>query len=121
MENTSSAQQPQKKKKIGINFDKPNNIRPTLEQFIKVNPIYFEAKPENAKIQWVHSSHDGEDTREMIRKGRIVNHYPDVKDLSRKDAFQMMMSTAREMDGDAFDFVPPTFVLPFESEKFSKY
>lgn len=51
----------------------------------------------------------------LKKKNMIINRYPAVKLVSRKDTFQHMAAMANGFNSELFDFVPLTFVLPQDS------
>ena len=51
-------------------------------------------------------------------KGVIFNKYPYIKNMTTKDNFKRQMEMAYELNPDAFDFVPRSFVFPEDSKKF---
>ena len=42
----------------------------------------------------------------------MANRYPDIKLLAHKDIFANAMKFCSDVDAEAFDFVPPTFMFP---------
>ena len=68
-----------------------------------------------------HTVPDDEIFNILINKNTILNRYPNIKDISRKDNFENMMSIAANIDEKAYDFVPRTFVLPNDEKKFLEY
>jgi hypothetical protein len=42
----------------------------------------------------------------------MANRYPDIKLLAHKDVFSDAMKFCSEVDAEAFDFVPQTFLFP---------
>ena len=54
---------------------------------------------------------------------KMVNRYPDAAYLAHKDVFGKSMQFCQEVDGDAFDFIPPTFQFPDQqdSARFAEY
>ena len=42
----------------------------------------------------------------MNKKDRIINRYPYIKHISRKDNFEAMMAIAAEINPDIYNFVP---------------
>lgn len=54
----------------------------------------------------------------MTQKNLVINRYPNVKLVSRKDTLQRMMDMAADFNSEAFDFIPLTFVLPQDMKKF---
>ena len=57
----------------------------------------------------------------LNQKGKIVNKYPGVKELARKDNFDQIMRLASVEDPEAFDFIPRTFVFPQDEKDFLQY
>lgn len=64
-------------------------------------------------MQWVTHTAKDEDIYEILgKKNKIINRYPNVKHLSRKDNFELMMKFPVDVLGDEYDFTPRTFVIP---------
>ena len=68
-----------------------------------------------------HTTKDEEIYDILKSKKTIINRYPNVKPLSRKDTFQEMMAIACDQNDEAFDFIPRTFVMPRDEAQFHKY
>lgn len=69
-----------------------------------------------------HTTKDEEIYQILTKKKKtIINRYPNVKPLARKDTFQQMMAVASDLDSDGFDFVPRTFVFPEDEARFLEY
>jgi len=56
-----------------------------------------------------------------LNKDRIINRYPNIKELGRKDVFERMMSVGSDISPETFDFVPPSFIFPRDQAKFEAY
>lgn len=79
--------------------------------------------PDNSDFKWVPPAAEDAEIYKILEndKNRIINRYPKIKDLGRKDQFQTLSSIASEIDPDAFDFVPPSFTFPEDAKKFLAY
>ena len=53
--------------------------------------------------------------------GRIVNRYPNVKELCRKDTFKTMMDVMHGLNPNDFEFMPLSFTFPQEINKWKEY
>ena len=53
----------------------------------------------------------------------MCNRYPDIKLLAHKDVFARSMQFCQELDGEGFDFIPPTFRFPdpHDQARFAEY
>ena len=51
----------------------------------------------------------------------MISRYPSIRPLAFKDAFSDLMRIGHELDPEGFDFIPPSFVLPQEMERFTNY
>jgi hypothetical protein len=84
--------------------------------------FYEQLNPSLAKFRWVSSVAEKEEIYEILsKKKHLVNRYPNVRELGRKDIFQNMMTIAREMAPSSFDFVPPSFIFPADKDRFEAY
>lgn len=64
-------------------------------------------------LKWVSCNIDNEELiQQLMLKNKIMNRFPNSKELAHKDVFSHMMKFAQEMSMDDYDFVPPTFSLP---------
>ena len=57
----------------------------------------------------------------LVNKSKIINKYPNIQHISRKDNFENMMAMAADINPDFYNFVPRTFVLPQDEKKFVEY
>jgi hypothetical protein len=69
----------------------------------------------------VHTTKDDEIYNILQKKKAIINRYPNVKSLARKDTFQEMMAIAHDFNWQGFDFVPKSFVFPRDTNLFHEY
>ena len=56
-----------------------------------------------------------------LNNGKVINRYPNIKGLGRKDWFEQMMELGRNISEDTFNFVPPSFIFPRDLKKFKEY
>jgi hypothetical protein len=54
-------------------------------------------------------------------KNKIINRYPNAKELCRKDIFEDMMRIVCNINPEVFEFVPPSFVFPHERPQWEEY
>jgi hypothetical protein len=113
-------------KKLKINTSDASHVIPLLERLCSENASWqqTESKTE-CTLRWVHPAIDDEQLIEWLNKGpmKMVNRYPDIKTLAHKDVFGEAMRFCMDLDSTCFDFIPPTFSLPSNSEmnKFTAY
>jgi len=63
-------------------------------------------------FKWCAPTAENDELYKLLSKDTIINRYPNIKEMSRKDTFEAMMSLASDIDPEIFDFVPPSFILP---------
>lgn len=51
----------------------------------------------------------------------MINRYPGAKGLSHKDNFSKQMKICMDINPEAYDFVPPTFIWPDEEKRLKEY
>ena len=73
------------------------------------NPGWQESFDQNncdVNFLW-HTTSDEEICEILMNKnGRIINRYPFIKHISRKDNFEGMMAIAADINSDTYNFVP---------------
>ena len=67
-------------------------------------------------------SHQSTITGLNNRSGCIINRYPYIKHIARKDNTQIMMNICLDSEhADKYDFVPRTFNIPGDEYEFDQY
>ena len=75
----------------------------------------------NFDVYWASPSAENDEVYGVLNNKQLINRYPNIKDLGRKDTFQNMIYLGCAIDPEAFDFVPPTFVFPQDASSFKNY
>jgi hypothetical protein len=108
-----------------LNIEKSNAGRALMERIIADSNGKYEetTNADKSDFKWVAPSSEDSDTYAILKshKNRVINRYPSIKDLGHKDAFQAMASIAGDIEPDLFSFVPPSFTLPSDKERFRIY
>ena len=95
-----------------------------LEEIIRTSAGRFKATTsKTTDFLWLGPSSKPEDIYEILKKdkNRIINRYPNVKDLCHKDKFKDMMQVISYVNPEVFEFVPPSFVFPHEEDLWREY
>lgn len=101
-------------KKFTFNCHGANHAYPLVLEMIRRNPGWTETlSKDRFDMAYIwHNTPDDEIYNILLNmKGKIINRYPGVKRIARKDNFETMMQIAYEED-ETFDFVPKTFIFP---------
>ena len=103
-----------------LNIKHSSHAEALLEDILASDNGYVRCLTDQCDFQYVSPSTDNADILELLtkHKNKLVNRYPNIKDLCRKDQFKTMMDLACQVDPDAFDFVPPSFTLPADKDRF---
>ena len=107
-----------------MNIKDAKSAQPLMEEIISNNYSYVKVFDENSDFKYFSPSTEDEIIFKVLENqdGRIVNFYPNISHLFRKDEFKSMMQMAVDMDlEDTFDFVPPSFNLPVDTKKYEEY
>ena len=110
-------------KSVKVNCDSAKTIRPLFEQIIFENPGWKLTSSLNSDIIYLGHNTKDDDIYNILTKYKntIINRYPNVKPLARKDTFQEMMAIANDINPSFFNFVPRTFVFPRDEAAFLSY
>ena len=107
-----------KVKKISFNVSTGSNSYNLFEELVNENSDWKFSLAAGADVM-ILNNHPWE--KLVPRKGQIINRYPNMQSIGRKDTFQKMIAVAEHFNKEAFDFIPRTFVLPQEYNKFKNY
>ena len=106
-------------KKVKFNLSDANTAQAVLKEVIKGHKGWSETiAKKDAKVVYLKPSADDAEILEIAsQKGKVINRYPGAKGLSHKDSFSKQMSICMNIDPEAYNFVPPTFIYPQEENK----
>lgn len=95
-----------------------------LEKLIAREPAWKETSKADWRLKWVSCNIENEELiGHLQQKGKIMNRFPNSKELAHKDVFSKMMSFAQAVSVEDYDFVPPTFSLPgkYDAARLDEY
>ena len=93
-----------------------------LEEIIRRSGGRFKATNGQSDFVWLGPSAKPDELYDLLKaKNKIINRYPNVKELCRKDTFSEMMQIMCDINPDVFEFVPPSFVFPQERPLWEEY
>lgn len=106
-----------------------NKATPLLQRLIKQNKKdgWKETNDVNdCRVFFAAPKFEDKDRIELLMKKTITNplmvfRYPESGHLCRKDVFGDLMEFSRDLAPEEFDFIPPTYNLPMEVNKFHAY
>ena len=78
-----------------------------LREVIRQNCGEWRVSSKKATLNYVFSKLDDQKLVSMLKKGKIISRYPNIKDLSHKDLFARQMKLCSELAPGCFNFVPP--------------
>ena len=109
--------------KVKFNISDANTAQACLEEMIKSHKGWSTTlNKKDAKVIYLKPSADDEEIMSIAsQKGKVINRYPGAKDLSHKDNFSKQMKICMDINPEAYDFVPPTFIWPEEEKRLKEY
>lgn len=94
--------------RIRIDLTQASSSNDTLlREVIRQNCAEWRVSSKKAALNYVFSKLDDQKLVSMIKKGKIISRYPNIKELSHKDLFAKQMKIGSELAPESFDFVPP--------------
>jgi len=63
-------------------------------------------------LKWVNRNAENDELIALLASGKIVNRYPSVYYLSRKDTFSTLLGIQQTLSGDQDLFEPEAFSFP---------
>lgn len=126
-ESTATAEKEKKKKpkfkSFAINCFAANHAYPLVQEMCKMNPGWHETlSKEKFDMMYIWHTTEMAEIYDILlnKKNKIINRYPGVRDIARKDNTESMMKIAAD-ESPSYDFVPRTFIFPQEEAKFHEY
>ena len=102
-----------------IRINKFGNMPQCIIDSCKNNGIIFKKKFENCNIIWkLFHPNKMRDLIRNLNKKQKFNHFPSTYQLGRKDNMYRHFRHFNRLFPNDYKFVPLTFILPFDGEKF---
>lgn len=110
-------------KRMLLNCQAANHATPLMQEVIKATPGWQETLcKENFDMMYLWHNTDPALIYDILlnKKNKIINRYPEVVKIARKDNLESMMRIAYD-ECDSFDFMPRTFIFPQDEASFHAY
>lgn len=92
-----------------LNVSTGSNTYSLFEKLVAENDDWWFTISKNSDVM-ILNNHPW--NKLVFRKDQIINRYPNMCVIGRKDVFQRIIQVAEHFNQDAFDFIPRSFVFP---------
>lgn len=107
-----------KRKSVLLNVSKRSHAYSLFEQLVKENHQWNLTTGRNCDVIIPDNKRD---FKVSPGYNQIINRYPFINIIGRKDIFQRIIETAEHFNPNSYDFIPRTFILPEEMYQFKNY
>jgi hypothetical protein len=91
---------------------------PSVREAFSKAEIHQEESDKTAILYWFDSLKEAEKVFTLVAPYQVVNRIPNINVLCRKAALARILERLEPQFSSLFQFVPKTFILPFQSTKF---